>query len=277
MAQKAGPFFPGKNGGDYNDRTELLGEYLQFGKYKGKSFKWLLENDVGYTIYLSRRVDKETTADTFTAEGHSKDSLLSFLEYAHSFQEIQNLLAYEGKKQAPPVTVASVGDNLVGFGQRALSTWKEVWESRATRILSWQRNVLLEDAQKMHKLQQFLLLQQRQQEVATATVVESTRSAQGSQLVMDDDEELRACHPPSLRLSHVQYQPQSQELQLHLQAERESCCVKQLLKECAEPSHIDGVQTRRHFCKCACLFLTCFPCNLHQESAHSPCIKNRRP
>ncbi|KAJ8353225.1 hypothetical protein SKAU_G00207920 [Synaphobranchus kaupii] len=261
MAQKAGPFFPGKvtvhfrkgalgflrqdptesarliknnpslqdrsapikqevvrhnahavvfqNGGDYTDRTELLGEYiLQFGKYKGKSFKWLLENDIGYTIYLSRRVDKETTAGTFTAEGHSKDSLLSFLEYAHSFQEIQDLLAYEGKKQAPPVSVASVGDNLVGFGQRALSTWKDVWESRADGYAYFILARKCAPGTQMHKLQQFLLLQQRQQEVATATVVASTRSAQGSQLVMDDDEELEAAML-SLSPSKLETQPSS--------------------------------------------------------------------
>ncbi|KAJ8333427.1 hypothetical protein SKAU_G00414350 [Synaphobranchus kaupii] len=259
MAQKAGPFFPGKvtvrfrrgtlgflrqdptesarliknnpslqdrsapikqevvrhnghavvfqNGGDFTDRTELLGKYiLQFGKYKGKSFKWLLENDVGYTIYLSRRVDKETTAGTFTAAGHSKDSLLSFLEYAHSFQEIQDLLAYEGKKQAPPVTVASVGDNLVGFGQRALSTWKDVWESRADGYAYFILATKCAPGTQMHKLQQFLLLQQRQQEVATATVVASTRSAQGSQLVMDDDEELEAA-VLSLSPSKLETQP----------------------------------------------------------------------
>ncbi|KAK1885154.1 Dystonin [Dissostichus eleginoides] len=35
-------------GGDASDRTEVAGEYiLQFGKYKGKSFRWLLENDIG--------------------------------------------------------------------------------------------------------------------------------------------------------------------------------------------------------------------------------------
>ena len=40
-----------QRGGDVSDRQEVIGEYLlQFGKYKGKSFKWLLENDVGYTI-----------------------------------------------------------------------------------------------------------------------------------------------------------------------------------------------------------------------------------
>lgn len=45
-----------QRGGDVSDRLEVMGEYvLQFGRYKGKSFRWLLENDVGYTLYLFSR------------------------------------------------------------------------------------------------------------------------------------------------------------------------------------------------------------------------------
>ncbi|KAK1884674.1 Macrophage mannose receptor 1 [Dissostichus eleginoides] len=40
-------------GGDASDRTEVAGEYiLQFGKYKGKSFRWLLENDIGIPSWM---------------------------------------------------------------------------------------------------------------------------------------------------------------------------------------------------------------------------------
>ena len=108
-----------QRGGDVSDRQEVMGEYLlQFGKYQGKSFKWLLENDVGYTIYLMKKVDDEERAGTFNPQGHSKDSLLSFLDYARSFQEIQDLRNYMiSRKPAEPV--ASEGDNIVGFGRRA--------------------------------------------------------------------------------------------------------------------------------------------------------------
>ncbi|MEQ2309208.1 hypothetical protein AMECASPLE_036139 [Ameca splendens] len=37
-----------QRGGDVTDAPEVLGDYiLQFGKYKGKSFRWLLEDYVG--------------------------------------------------------------------------------------------------------------------------------------------------------------------------------------------------------------------------------------
>lgn len=40
-------------GGDLsNERLILSRCKIQFGKYKGQTFKWLLENDVGYTAYI---------------------------------------------------------------------------------------------------------------------------------------------------------------------------------------------------------------------------------
>ncbi|KAK7880588.1 hypothetical protein WMY93_032776 [Mugilogobius chulae] len=53
-------------GGDVSDQTEVLGEYiLQF----GKSFRWLLENDVGYTLYLIQSHQKEEAAGVSLTAG----------------------------------------------------------------------------------------------------------------------------------------------------------------------------------------------------------------
>ncbi|CAL8321720.1 unnamed protein product [Arctogadus glacialis] len=82
-------------GGDISDKQEVLGEYvLQFGKYKGKLFRWLAENDVGYVIYLIKKVREEERAGQFKPDGPKKDSLLSLLQYSYSYQEIKDLLLY---------------------------------------------------------------------------------------------------------------------------------------------------------------------------------------
>ncbi|KAK3517622.1 hypothetical protein QTP70_013427, partial [Hemibagrus guttatus] len=66
--------------GDASDKREVFGEYiLHFGKYKGKSFRCLLENDMGYTIYLMKNLLQEEAAGVFTTEGPSKISLLSLV------------------------------------------------------------------------------------------------------------------------------------------------------------------------------------------------------
>lgn len=145
----------GQRGGDVSDRTEVLGEYiLQFGKYKGKSFRWLLENDVGYTIYLIKHTEKEEAAGVFMTEGHSKASLLAFLGYARSFEEIQSLLCYELEK--PTTRAASEDDQLVGFGSRAKSTWREVWDSRADGYAAFIMRTKCFSGTQMYRLQQYL-------------------------------------------------------------------------------------------------------------------------
>ncbi|KAI7798267.1 hypothetical protein IRJ41_024252 [Triplophysa rosa] len=105
-----------QRGGDASDQKEDFGEYiLQFGKYKGKSFRWLLENDVGYTIYLIKNLQQEEATMT---ERHSKSSLVSFVKYTHSFEEIQSLLSYVCKTPAAPAA-SSEDDQLLDFSARA--------------------------------------------------------------------------------------------------------------------------------------------------------------
>lgn len=145
-----------QRGGDASDRREVLGEYiLQFGKYKGKSFRWLLENDIGYTIYLIKSLQQEEAAGDFMAEGHNKDSLLSFVSYAHSFEEIQSLLSYLSKNLAAPEAL-SEDNQLLGFGSRAKSTWREIWDSRADGYASFVMGKTCVPRTRMYKLQKYL-------------------------------------------------------------------------------------------------------------------------
>ncbi|TWW62882.1 hypothetical protein D4764_04G0015290 [Takifugu flavidus] len=121
-----------KRRGDPSDKMEVQGDYvLQFGEYKGKSFRWLLQNDVGYTVYLIKNVQSEEAAGLCMADSHSKDSLQSFVSYALSFQEIQALLTYEAGR-GDGVTASSEDDQLVGFGARAKS--RQALRSRYTNV-----------------------------------------------------------------------------------------------------------------------------------------------
>ena len=151
-----------QRGGDHTDRAEVLGEYkLQFGKYQGKTFRWILENDVGYTVYLLQDTQKEKDAGVFVAKGHHKESLVSFLEYAQSFQEIRSLLIYEAERSSAPPPALSPDDNLVGFGKDYKDfTWKQVWDSRANGYAGFILKQRCVPGSKMDRLQQYLLQQQ---------------------------------------------------------------------------------------------------------------------
>lgn len=94
------------------------------------------------------------------SEGHSKDSLQSFLQYAHSFQEIATLLTHEAQKTSGP-TPAAEDDQRVGFGARANSTWRKVWESRDDGYAAFILKKKCQPGTRMQKLQQYL--QKRQQ------------------------------------------------------------------------------------------------------------------
>ncbi|KAG7467873.1 hypothetical protein MATL_G00136790 [Megalops atlanticus] len=157
-----------QRGGDVSDRVEVLAEYiLQFGKYKGKSFRWLLENDVGYTMYLIKSLQKEEASGICMGEGHSKDSLLSFVNYALSFAEIQSLLTYEASGVGVAAS-SSDDDQLGGFASRAKSTWKEIWDSRADGYANFVLGCV--PGTRMFKLQQYL--RKRQQAASAATSAE---------------------------------------------------------------------------------------------------------
>lgn len=168
-------------GGDSSDNTEVTGEYiLQFGsirKYKGKSFRWLLENDIGYTIYRIRNQQKEQAAGVFMAAGHNKDSLLSFVNYSLGFKDIQSLVNYE--EQKPPViaAAASEDDLLVGFGARANSTWREIWDSRVDGYAPFIFKKSCAPGTKMYKLKMYLQKKQPPPSVSSPTTQTSSSSA----------------------------------------------------------------------------------------------------
>ncbi len=48
------------DGGDPSNERLVLSRFrVQFGKYKGQTFKWLLENDVGYAAHMVSTHQKE--------------------------------------------------------------------------------------------------------------------------------------------------------------------------------------------------------------------------
>ncbi|KAK6467290.1 hypothetical protein HHUSO_G35296, partial [Huso huso] len=146
-----------KRGGDVSDKIEVLVEYiLQFGLYKGKAFRPLLENNVGYTIYLIKHLQEEMDKGVLVTEGHSKDNLLSFVEYSLSHSEINALLKYEAhRKDTPPAK--SEDDNLFGFGVHAENTWGDIWTKRADGYDAFIMSRKCAPGTEMHNLQRYLI------------------------------------------------------------------------------------------------------------------------
>lgn len=66
-------------GGDLSDCTALLGQFVvQFGLFKGKTFKWLLENRLGYSAWFVSITGETATSAPLSVNKHA---LKEYLEY----------------------------------------------------------------------------------------------------------------------------------------------------------------------------------------------------
>ncbi|TWW54810.1 hypothetical protein D4764_0268590, partial [Takifugu flavidus] len=145
-----------------------------------------MENDVGSTVYLIKNVQSEEAAGLCMADTHSKDSLQSFVSYALSFQEIQALLTYEAGR-GDGVTASSEDDQLVGFGARAKSRWKEIWTAEVMAMPFCHRQALRSRYTRMSRLQQNLL---KRQPTTSSTPAEHPMKAPAEPLAMEEDVEM---------------------------------------------------------------------------------------
>ncbi|XP_073341146.1 uncharacterized protein [Pagrus major] len=80
-----------EGGEPYNARLVLSRFIIQFGQYKGQTFKWLLENDVGYAVYVvaTHREQRKHTKHQNPLMAH-KDSLTRYATaYAEVLKEVR--------------------------------------------------------------------------------------------------------------------------------------------------------------------------------------------
>ncbi|CAL8321715.1 unnamed protein product [Arctogadus glacialis] len=114
------------------------------------------------------------------------------LQFGKSFQEIQDLRNYLISRK-PTEPVASEGDNIVGFGRRSKTTWRQIWESRADGYAAYILRQKCIKNSKMYNLQQYILKQERVDSCPTpaegSTTSTGSTSTSGT-LVMEEDEEL---------------------------------------------------------------------------------------
>ena len=76
-------------GGNPSTHTDLLGRFeLQFGRFRGKTLKWLLENGLGYSAWIVKSMSNKTgTSSPLSANKHS------FAEYFKSNPKGREALA----------------------------------------------------------------------------------------------------------------------------------------------------------------------------------------
>ncbi|KAK5611526.1 hypothetical protein CRENBAI_015479 [Crenichthys baileyi] len=119
--------FVRQNGGDPGDQFLVLAHCkIQFGKYQGQRFRWLLENSLGYAVYLvSSIMGDEERDNPLSASKHL------FLRYTSQIREIGEAVEVYQKKQAMLQEAQRTGDSgclMVEFGDFKGKSMKEVYE-----------------------------------------------------------------------------------------------------------------------------------------------------
>ncbi|XP_075962907.1 uncharacterized protein LOC142965724 [Anarhichas minor] len=114
-------------GGDARNEWLVLSRCtIQFGQYKGQSFKWLLENDVGYTAWWLAGHQKQRQ-DTMGQNSMTvnKDSLTRYaIAYPEVLKEVRFPRGYDRSLQS-----GQEGEALVGFGLHRSDTLQDLYES----------------------------------------------------------------------------------------------------------------------------------------------------
>lgn len=114
-------------GGDpTNDLLLASQSAIQFGQYRGRTFKWLLENDFGYSLMILSKHQWEREAGRLD-RGALMVNKDAFLQYACTFKKVTE--AIRVRRQREGTLPGCEGDCLVGFGVHKKSSYKELYEA----------------------------------------------------------------------------------------------------------------------------------------------------
>ncbi|XP_034036530.1 uncharacterized protein LOC117519306 [Thalassophryne amazonica] len=113
--------------GDPGDHFLVLAHCkIQFGKYQGQRFWWLLENSLGHAVFLVSSIKGEEEKDNpLSANKHL------FLQYMSQIREIREALDVYVRKQAMLQEAQRTSDSgclMVEFGDFKGKSMKEVFE-----------------------------------------------------------------------------------------------------------------------------------------------------
>ncbi|XP_067280900.1 uncharacterized protein [Pseudorasbora parva] len=180
-----------QGGGDpFDDLLVASQSAIQFGQYRGRSFKWLLENDLGYSLMILSGHQREREAGKLV-RGALMANKDAFLQYACAFEKIAE--AIKVRRQREGMLPGCEADCLVGFGVHKKSTYKELYEAKDRERKRYVRFIKSRDTStdsKMDALKKYILWRDQQ----------NIRAASQS----DVPHTSRPASPPPTQSSHSQ-------------------------------------------------------------------------
>ena len=185
-------------GGNPNNRMEVLGEFsFQKFQYRGRSFKWALENDPAYVSYLIREEAPPNSGEGDTAKWNQNISYLK--QYALRFPAFEKMHKLRCEQQAAKEAATKKGDpglQVVGFGQFRGLTFKELASSTNHKHVKYIEEFLLPKrdiipGSAMYRLCQYVVDQRKSQ--SAPSVALSAQAASSSQSLTNVSQKLSDC------------------------------------------------------------------------------------
>jgi len=139
---------------------------IQFGQYLGQTFKWILENAVGWAVGFVRSYTKEGTAN-LSALGVNKRL---FSEYCMANPAIAQAVDFSARVASASALAKSTGDDghrLLEFSSYCDMSWCQLYESDQAEHISFVRNFILPKSDcktgtKMDLFRQYCLQREQQ-------------------------------------------------------------------------------------------------------------------
>ncbi|XP_051996487.1 uncharacterized protein LOC127653743 [Xyrauchen texanus] len=149
-------------GGDPGNPMLVLGCHsIQFGKYQGQTFRWLLENDVGYTTQLvashQREWEKSASDSPLMA---NKDALARYSCAHPAFAEQLRYHRVHEEARARATLPGCEGEALVGFGDYKEATLKDLYDSTEKKhqtFVKWLRRKTPQPGTSMDAARKYIL------------------------------------------------------------------------------------------------------------------------
>ncbi|XP_054475085.1 uncharacterized protein LOC129107606 [Anoplopoma fimbria] len=172
-------------GGDTSNATLVLSRWkIQFGRYQGKTFHWLLENDVGYCVNLvsSHQKERERTGSQSPLMAN-KDA---FSRYSSAYPDFEEAVrfhqAFEEARQRS-LRPGQEGQALVGFGDFKFETLQSLYESddpKKIRFVNYLRRKAPAPGTQMENAVKFVRSRDRQKTSASAAAAAAASSTSTS-------------------------------------------------------------------------------------------------
>nr|XP_046197816.1 uncharacterized protein LOC124030589 [Oncorhynchus gorbuscha] len=167
-------------GGDPGAEMVVLSRCaVQFGKYRGQTFKWMMENDVGYMVHLVTVHQKERERERSVSQHPLMANKDALTRYSCAYPAFAEMVRFNRAHEEAKVLSSQPGQEgkaLVGIGKYKWDTLQDLYEATGADRIKYVRNLRTQTPRYPGSAMAALIdyIQRRDREGAASTTPAST-------------------------------------------------------------------------------------------------------